>query len=239
MNISRKTFVKFAALPFVALAAKGARSKPNGPRWGMAIDHRNCAKDEGCTLCTDACHLTHNVPTIPDARREVKWVWKERFSKVFPSEYLPARLENASGPVMCNHCENPPCTRVCPTGATFKRPDGIVMMDWHRCIGCRYCMAACPYGSRSFNWSDPRPHIRSVNAAYPCRTKGVVEKCTFCVERLDVGKAPLCSEACPEKALIFGNLNDPRSEIRTLLSARYGLRRRTELGTRPSVFYIL
>jgi molybdopterin-containing oxidoreductase family iron-sulfur binding subunit len=239
MKIPRKDFVKWAALPFAALAAKLKGAVPAGPRWGMAIDMRQCLRDRGCTRCIDACHREHNVPAIPDRKREVKWIWKERFGKLIPSDRLPAALENASLPVMCNHCDNPPCTRVCPTGATFKRADGLVMMDWHRCIGCRYCMAACPYGSRSFDWSDPAPYVRNANPAYPRRTKGVVEKCTFCAERLAVGKAPLCVEACPGRALVFGDLNDERSEIRALLRSRYGLRRRAELGTGPAVFYIL
>jgi molybdopterin-containing oxidoreductase family iron-sulfur binding subunit len=113
------------------------------------------------------------------------------------------------------------------------------MMDYHRCIGCRYCMAACPYGSRSFNWVDPRPYIHPVNPDFPSRTKGVVEKCNFCAERLSLGKSPLCVEACPQHALAFGNLKDPRSEIRELLGARYAVRRRAELGTGPAAFYIV
>jgi molybdopterin-containing oxidoreductase family iron-sulfur binding subunit len=239
MNIPRKTFLKFAALPFAALLTKAKGFGAGGQRWGMAIDTQKCLKEQGCTRCLDACHRTHNVPAIADPRREVKWVWKERFSKLFPAERLPSAVENSPMPVMCNHCDNPPCTRVCPTGATFKRADGLVVMDEHRCIGCRYCMAACPYGSRSFNWSDPVPHVAKVNPEYPCRTKGVVEKCTFCAERLNVGKLPLCVEACPERVMVFGDLNDPRSEIRSLLGSRYSLRRRAELGTGPSVFYIL
>jgi len=129
--------------------------------------------------------------------------------------------------------------RVCPTQATWKRDDGIVDMDWHRCIGCRYCMAACPYGSRSFNWMDPRRYIQHPNAEFPTRTKGVVEKCTFCTERLVAGRLPGCVEACPEKALVFGNLADPHSPIRELLAKRQHLRRRPELGTGPAVFYIV
>ena len=132
-----------------------------------------------------------------------------------------------------------PCVRVCPTQATWKREDGIVAMDWHRCIGCRYCVAACPYGSRSFNWMDPRGHLSAPNAAFPTRSRGVVEKCTFCVERLSAGKVPVCVEACPEKAIVFGNLADSGSEIRRLLRSRYHARRRSELGTSPQVFYIV
>ena len=236
MKIARKAFMGLAWLPFAGLAkAFGSQ----GPRWGMAIDIRTCLKEEGCRLCIDACHRGHNVPPVPDPRRAVKWIWRERFPRLFPSERLPEALKTASVPVLCNHCENPPCTRVCPTGATFQRADGLVVMDEHRCIGCRYCMAACPYGSRSFNWSDPVPYIRKIHAAYPCRTKGVVEKCTFCPERLAAGQPPLCVEACPERVLVFGDLNDPRSEIRSLLGSRFSLLRRAELGTAPSVFYVL
>ena len=110
--------------------------------------------------------------------------------------------------------------RVCPTKATFKRADGIVMMDYHRCIGCRFCMAACPYGSRSMNYRDPRPFIRKINPDFPTRTKGVVEKCNFCEERLARGILPACVVACKEKALVFGDLEDPRSDVRLLSGQR-------------------
>ena len=113
------------------------------------------------------------------------------------------------------------------------------MMDYHRCIGCRYCMAACPYGSRSFNWVDPRPYIETVNPQYPTRTKGVVEKCNFCAERLADGQLPACVEACPEKALIFGDLHDENSPVRQALRSRYAVQRKPELGTGPSVFYLV
>jgi molybdopterin-containing oxidoreductase family iron-sulfur binding subunit len=113
------------------------------------------------------------------------------------------------------------------------------MMDWHRCIGCRYCVAACPYGSRSFNWGDPRPYIRELNPDFPTRTKGVVEKCTFCEERLAKGQMPACVEACKAKAMVFGDLNDPQSEVRKLLGSRYALRRKPELGTKPEVYYLV
>ncbi len=140
---------------------------------------------------------------------------------------------------MCNHCEKPACVRVCPTGATWKREDGIVMMDWHRCIGCKYCMVACPYGARSFNFSDPVAYVKQVNPEFPTRSKGVVEKCNFCAERLAAGKQPVCVEACADKSMIFGNLADPQSEIRQVLGSRFSIRRKPELGTQPNVFYIV
>jgi molybdopterin-containing oxidoreductase family iron-sulfur binding subunit len=130
--------------------------------------------------------------------------------------------------------------RVCPTKATWKREsDGIVMMDWHRCIGCRYCVVGCPYGSRSFNWRDPRPFIEETNTEYPTRTRGVVEKCTFCDSRLDHGQMPACVEACKHGALVFGDLEDPDSEVRKLLSEHFTLRRKPALGTQPEVYYIV
>jgi Fe-S-cluster-containing dehydrogenase component len=143
--------------------------------------------------------------------------------------------------VLCNHCGDPPCVRVCPTHATWRRKDGIVMMDMHRCIGCRYCMAACPYGSRSFNWSDPRKFIpeKAINPGYPTRTKGVVEKCSFCNERIDIGLIPACVEACKEKALVFGDINDPGSNVRKLLQKRFAIRRKPSLGTEPHVYYMI
>jgi molybdopterin-containing oxidoreductase family iron-sulfur binding subunit len=129
--------------------------------------------------------------------------------------------------------------RVCPTQATWRREDGVVMMDWHRCIGCRYCVAACPYGSRSFNYVDPRPHLGDQNPNFPTRSKGVVEKCTLCEARLAQGRLPACVEACPGQAMAFGNLNDVTSPVHALLQTRYALRRKPALGTQPAVYYLL
>ena len=209
-------------------------------RWGMAIDMQKCGK--GCDDCARACRAAHNVPQIPDPAHEVKWTWHEPYEDIFPEDQTGfARPGLAASPLMvlCNHCEDPPCVRVCPTQATWKRSsDGIVMMDYHRCIGCRYCMAACPYGSRSFNWVDPRPYIDPLNPDYPTRTQGVVEKCNFCEERLGDGLLPACVEACGEKALVFGDLNDPNSSLRQVLASRAFKQRMPELGTGPSVFYL-
>ena len=139
---------------------------------------------------------------------------------------------------MCNHCENPACVRACPTQATFKRDDGIVLMDFHRCIGCRFCMAACPYGSRSFNYVDPRDAIEENNKKFPTRMKGVVEKCNLCAERLAVGKEPACVKVS-DGAVVFGDLKDPDSNARKLLNENFSIRRKSHLGTEPSVYYIV
>ncbi len=219
-------------------------------RWAMVVDLRKCeeynaAHGNSCTHCMDACNHTHNVPDIPADQfggEEIKWIWKEHFGHAFHNQRHPFQrehLEHLPIPVLCNHCDNPPCVRVCPTQATFKREeDGIVMMDWHRCIGCRYCVVACPYGSRSFNWRDPRPFIDELNPDFPTRTRGVVEKCTFCEERLARGEGPACVEACPAGALTFGDLEGDDPEFRNLLANNFSLRRKPELGTQPEVYYI-
>ena len=115
------------------------------------------------------------------------------------------------------------------------------MMDQHRCIGCRYCVVACPYGSRSFNWKDPRsaPNLAELKNTYPTRMRGVVEKCTFCDERLARGEQPACVEACSEKCLIFGDLEDAHSEVREILEKRHSIRRKPSLGTQPEVYYLV
>jgi molybdopterin-containing oxidoreductase family iron-sulfur binding subunit len=254
MSISRRGFLGAAGLASLALASKASldalgfetvseeQAVSSGRRWAMIIDPRKCLQAGDCTKCLDACHTSHNVPTIADPAHEVKWIWKEKFEAAFPfleSEHPPEELHGKPVMVLCNHCENPPCVRVCPTQATWKREDGVVMMDWHRCIGCRYCMAGCPYGSRSFNWSDPRPAIATITPDFPTRSKGVVEKCTFCEERLAKNLMPACVEACSDKAIIFGDLRDPASEVRELLRSRLALRRKAELGTGPAVYYIV
>jgi Fe-S-cluster-containing dehydrogenase component len=257
MAINRKAFLRIAGLSLAALGAKKAASafmRPNQntaastagagavKRWAMVVDARKCLKEEGCNRCIQACNRSHNVPQIGDRRHEVKWIWMESFKDAFVSErseYANAMFQEKPFVVFCNHCDRPPCVRVCPVQATWKREDGLVMMDWHRCIGCRYCMAACPYGSRSFNWEDPRRYLKTLNWEFPTRTKGVVEKCTFCNERLAKGKLPACVEACESRALIFGDIGDPASEIRTVLRSNFTIRRKAELGTAPEVYYIV
>ena len=222
------------AIPGRALTAK---------RWAMVINLRECAKHEGCKDCAAACHVTHNVPNFPNKKDEIKWIWKESFHHAFHEndhQFIDEETKHLQTLVMCNHCDNPPCVRVCPTEATWKREeDGIVMMDWHRCIGCRYCVAACPYGSRSFNYRDPRPFVENIRTDFPTRMRGVVEKCTFCDERLARGEMPACVEACEHHALVFGDLEDPESEVRQLLKEHFTLRRKASLGTQPEVYYIV
>ncbi len=259
MSINRRDFLKLAGLStllgvtgasvidevlktraeasHVVLDEKALMAK----RWAMVVDTSKFKTDEDYKKVIHACHSIHNVPDIGNAKDEIKWIWTDTYEHTFPgqeNEYMSEGIKEKPFLLLCNHCDNPPCVRVCPTKATFKRKDGIVMMDQHRCIGCRFCMAACPFGARSFNWRDPRPFIKETNLEYPTRTKGVVEKCTFCFERLAKGLQPACVEKS-EGALIFGDLSDPNSEVRKILSKHYSIRRKPEIGTQPSVFYIL
>jgi Fe-S-cluster-containing dehydrogenase component len=222
-----------------------------GKKWGMVIDISKLDQ-KTMDLCIEACHRVHNVPNMGNPKVEIKWLWKETYDHSFPDqqhEYTAEGIKEHPFLLLCNHCTDPPCCRACPTKATWKREtDGVVMMDLHRCIGCRFCMAACPFGARSFNWGDPRKAPKALNPdfptnpEYPTRTKGVVEKCTFCAERLSKGELPACVEAARmegKKALTFGDLSDPDSEVRGLLRSHFTIRRKPELGTGPNVYYIV
>ncbi|MBM3724035.1 MAG: 4Fe-4S dicluster domain-containing protein [Acidobacteria bacterium] len=144
----------------------------------------------------------------------------------------------------CFHCQNPPCVDVCPVKATWMEPDGIVVVDYDWCIGCRYCMAACPYDARRFNWQAPEVPEADLNPnqhylGNRMRQKGVVEKCTFCIQRSRDGRNPACVEACPTGARIFGNLLDPQSEIRWVLANKKVFRLKEDLGTDPKFWYFM
>jgi len=256
MDVKRREFLRLAGLGATLgiggktlyevvkgdeVLASTAHETHEGTRWAMVIDTRKCVVHD-CEDCIAACHKTHNVPTFEDPKRVIKWIWREEFKGAFPDQnhmFMGDEVTDKTVPILCNHCDNPPCVKVCPTGATFKRKDGIVTMDMHRCIGCRYCVVGCPYGARSFNWSDPREAIKDIDPAFPTRCKGVVEKCNFCADRLSLDKDPACMEACPYKAITFGNLGDKESPVRAALKGKYTIRRKQGLGTGPSVFYIV
>lgn len=263
--IDRRQFLKIAGfttmlgigvMPVVSrissrLEASQVFTDPNAmtaKRWGFVVDMSKFRTDEDIKRVMDACHSIHNVPDFGNPKDEIKWIWPEKFKHAFPGQedhFMSKEFTDRPFMVFCNHCESPACVRVCPTKATFKRKDGIVMMDMHRCIGCRFCMAGCPYGARSFNWRDPRgkdengrPFITKENPEFPTRTKGVVEKCTLCYERLAVGKKPACVEES-NGGILFGDLDDPNSEIREIIRTRYTIRRKPDLGTKPSIYYLI
>lgn len=176
--------------------AEGASSKV---RWGMLIDTTQCT--QGCNDCVTACNKENGL-SGGTAATDSQWIRKIAIKDISTGR-------EASLPMMCQHCEHPPCVDVCPTAASFKRADGIVLVDRHRCIGCRYCMMACPYKARSFVHEplhDQKPDVP--------RGKGTVEACTLCVHRIDKGQLQTaCAEACQNKAILFGDLNDANSEI--------------------------
>ncbi len=198
-------------------------------RWGILIDTNKCAK--GCTACVDACNeehaLTGSMPKSADTQRT------QYIRKVTLREKSTGYEHSL--PLMCQHCEHPPCVDVCPTGASFKRVDGIVLVDKHICIGCRYCMMACPYKARSFVHEDL--HNQTLSAP---RGKGTVESCTLCVHRVDKDGTPACVEACNQaenNAMIFGDLKDPESDISKALKARGGEQLRADLQLNTGIRY--
>ncbi len=262
MNKSRRSFLKVAGLSAFALSggvaalssnAQAAASMPgssytrganalHAKRWTMVIDTRAFKSADDYTPLIEACHKAHNVPSIK-GHQEIKWFWLDTFDHAFPddlNEHLTAKVKDRMFPLLCNHCTNPPCVRVCPTQATYQMADGIVAMDYHRCIGCRFCMAGCPFGARSFNFMDPRKHLpkEMPNPTFPTRMQGVVEKCTFCAERLAQGLMPACVEAAGGR-ILFGDLDDPNSDVRRALAENYSIRRKPNLGTQPGVYYLI
>ena len=201
------------------------------PKLGMTIDLKRCM---GCQTCALGCKMQNNVPMgtlwnriLTDGGEDVDSARGE-----FPN------LHKSWMPLACLHCENAPCVKVCPVGATYRDNDGRILINYDRCIGCRYCMAACPYNVRVFNWQEA---VREPGFSYgdvPARPKGVVEKCTLCVERTSKGKEPVCVEVCPAKARIFGDLNDPNSEVSKAIHERGGQQLLAEKGTKPQVYYL-
>ncbi len=204
-----------------------ASASPADPakRWGLLIDVSKCV--DGCTACIDACKTENGWEGDAGNQQESQWIRKVTLRD-------PASGAVKSAPVMCQHCAHPPCVDVCPTGASFKRADGIVLVDKHRCIGCRYCMMACPYKARSFvhhELEDQKP--------WAPRGVGTVESCTLCVHRVDRGEAPACVTACASsgRAILFGDLSDPTSEIAQAVATVATKQIRGDLGVDPGVRY--
>jgi molybdopterin-containing oxidoreductase family iron-sulfur binding subunit len=193
-------------------------------RWGLLIDTTKCAT--GCNDCVTACNLENGL-SGKTGLQDSQWIRKVELTnnKTGATHSLP---------MMCQHCEHPPCVDVCPTGASFKRADGIVLVDRHICIGCRYCMMACPYKARSLVHED----LNDTQLAHMPRGKGCVESCTLCMHKVDRGdRTTACAEACPEKAIVFGDLNDPNCEIAQRLATYASKEVRADLGLNTGVRY--
>jgi len=244
-ELSRRAFLGIsataaaAAAGFVALAPgikvmdfaaahadrEGASSKV---RWGMLIDTTKCAT--GCSACVSACATENAIePGSGRPSQSSQWIRKIELKE------QKGGHRALSLPMMCQHCANPPCVDVCPTGASFKRADGIVLVDRHICIGCRYCVMACPYQARSFV-HEPLHHQ---NPEVP-RGQGCVESCTLCVHRVDKGQTPACVEACTKDehgAMLFGDLNDPAGEIAKRIATVASAQVRADLRLDPGVRY--
>ena len=201
-------------------------------RYGIAISKHRCIN---CNTCVLACKAQNNVPSGMLWNR-VLTVGSDRMD-VATGKYPDLTMEYL--PVACQHCENPACLRVCPTGATYKDDKGRVEIDYGKCIGCRMCMAACPYNARVFNWEEPvrDPDFNYGDKDVPVRPKGVAEKCTLCKERTDRGDAPMCVVCCPTKARTFGDLDDPESDISKLIREKGAYTLLDEYGTKPQVCY--
>ncbi|MCA8867412.1 MAG: 4Fe-4S dicluster domain-containing protein [Rhodobacteraceae bacterium] len=203
----------------------GAMADP-GKRWGLLIDVGKCTSD--CTACVTACSTENGWQDTGHPETDAQWIRKVDL------------VDDATGhelslPMMCQHCDDAPCIDVCPTTASFKRADGIVLVDKHICIGCRYCMMACPYKARSFVHEPVRGQ-----KTYAPRGQGTVESCTLCVHRVDRGDSPACVEACGKTgngAMMFGDLMDPESQISQALLNYPSLALRDDLGLRPGVRY--
>ena len=203
-------------------------------RYGMVIDLKRCY---GCYSCVMACKQANRTPP------GVFW------SRVLRGEMgeFPSSVRQAL-PVLCMQCEEPDCMKVCPTGATYQTEDGIVRIDQDKCIGCKYCMMACPYGARYSvdEWksyfpeglplSEYEQHSKQVWEEK--RGVGVATKCDFCIDRRAEGRECACNQACPAKARVFGDLDDPESEISYLIKTRRGFVLRPEVGTEPKVYYL-
>lgn len=226
-------------------------------KYAMAVDLNRC---QGCRGCMVACKVENNTPEASF------WMYVFRFED---GAYPESNISFLPRP--CQHCDNAPCVKVCPVGARFKRDDGLVLTDADRCIGCRYCELACPYGVNYFNWTKPEdaqypivdwsdqsiepatggaippyanPDLDQLWGEEQRRTaggghaKGVMEKCTFCVQRVERGLEPACVDTCPTRALVFGDVDDPGTPISAYLRANESWQLLEEAGTRPSVFYI-
>ena len=221
-------------------------------RWGMVIDLDRCT---GCQACVVACHAENNLPlSDPESAakgRAVHWIRVDRY---YEGEFPEIRVKYM--PVLCQHCDEAPCEPVCPVYATYKNPEGLNVQVYNRCVGTRYCANNCPYSVRFFNWFDPvwpSPLGLQHNPDVSIREGGVMEKCTFCIQRIkraeteakdekrplaDGDVQPACVQSCPAEAMMFGDLNDPESKVSRAAASGRSTRLLEDLGTEPKVFYL-
>jgi Fe-S-cluster-containing dehydrogenase component len=228
----------------------------DGPLAGVVFGHGlDLSRCNGNRRCVEACVKENNQsrPSPEGAHHNpIHWITVlemdreagldlDQATAYYDPETVPAEGK-AYIPVACQQCDNPPCVKVCPVKATWAEADGIVVIDYDQCIGCRCCMSACPYGARHFNWSEPNLPAGELNPNMHVlgnrpRMRGVVEKCTWCIQRTRKGLYPACHDACPTGARVFGNLLDPDSEIRRLLATKRVFVLKSDLGTHPKFFY--
>lgn len=221
-------------------------------KWGMVIDLNKCT---GCGSCVNSCRTENNIPNVGDKAaqtgRAMDWM---QIITEYEGEYPNINITHLPRP--CFQCDNPPCTKVCPVNATFLNEDGLVGQVYHRCIGCRFCMTACPYSAKKFNYSKPNfpeAYEHTINPDVTRRMIGVVEKCSFCHHRLAFAKdvarfeerdlreedyQPACSESCPTDAITFGDLDNPDHQVAHLMHSNRAFRLEEELGTEPKVYYL-
>jgi menaquinone reductase, iron-sulfur cluster-binding subunit len=234
-----------------AATVTGLPTSKRPPRYGMVIDLDRCV---ACGACVVACAVENNVPPLGDTARPNQSPIRWMDLLAAPASPLGAR----PAPIPCMHCTDPPCTKVCPVGATYRSDDGIVAQIWDRCIGCRACVAACPYSRRQYGLGEPAWPGGRTDAANPdvaVRPAGIVEKCTFCHHRIqtlserkaaldapvtdeDLRRLPACAAACPSQAIVFGDLADLQSRIVRLAGSHRASRLLPHLGTGPNVFYL-
>jgi Fe-S-cluster-containing dehydrogenase component len=227
-------------------------TKSNKPQWAMVIDLDRCT---GCEACVVACRVENNIPTVgPEEAakgRSINWIRIERY---FEGEYPDVKVKFM--PVLCQHCEEAPCEPVCPVYATYHTDEGLNAQVYNRCVGTRYCANNCPYTVRFFNFFDPKwdaPLEKALNPEVSVRARGVMEKCTFCIQRIRKGEekakdegrevrdgdvVPACVQTCPTRAMYFGNIADPESEVSKLSKSNRASRLLEELGTKPRVIYL-
>jgi molybdopterin-containing oxidoreductase family iron-sulfur binding subunit len=213
-------------------------------RWGMAIDLDRCT---GCQACVAACHAENNLPLSDPEQaamgRAVHWIRVDRY---YEGEFPDIRVKYM--PVLCQQCDDAPCEPVCPVYATYHNPEGLNVQVYNRCVGTRYCANNCPYSVRFFNWFEPHwpePLELQHNPDVAVRPGGVMEKCTFCIQRIqrverdaDGEAQPACVQSCPAEAMTFGDLNDPESKVSRLAASGRSTRLLEDLGTKPKVFYL-